>query len=246
MGEYCSPLIERVGGSPPTARSKFSNRDDGRQSQAAIPNFGASTMISRVDLRIARSFEGARYFGGSAAGATRLRLPPDPLPLVRCTDRPCRDGAGLPDIVAYATAGDTPFGFNRCARRSVLARRRGHTAEASRRVLTFSGELLAPGSGPSPHRTVQFRSRPPATTRLGGSFKLSGCLRQWRRAYGAGLRALQPAAARRSKLGCDRHSRSALPKCRRRAGDRPCARSNPRPRTTPFASSAAPPAACAP
>src|SRR6516165_5678212 len=45
----------------------------------------------------------------------------------------------LPYVVAYATAGDTPFGFNRCARRSVLARRRGHTAEASRRVLRFSG-----------------------------------------------------------------------------------------------------------
>ena len=37
---------------------------------------GRPCFISRVDLRIARSFEGARYFGGAAAGATPLRLPP--------------------------------------------------------------------------------------------------------------------------------------------------------------------------
>ena len=79
---YCSPLEERVDRRPAGPRSlPLKNAQTGRAAyRKRAPIVGASTMISRVDLRIARSFEGARYFGGSAAGATRLRSPPVPQP----------------------------------------------------------------------------------------------------------------------------------------------------------------------
>src|SRR5262245_44196906 len=93
---YCSPLEERVDRRPAGLRSLPSqNAQTGRAAhRKRAPIVGASTMISRVDLRIARSFEGARYFGGSAAGATRLRLPSDPLPLaLNRRRRPSRGSA---------------------------------------------------------------------------------------------------------------------------------------------------------
>jgi hypothetical protein len=139
------------------------------------PIVGASTMISRVDLRITRSFEGARYFGGSAAGATRLRLPSDPLPLALNQRRRPYRGSALGCPMSWPTQQRRyTLPLQPLCRRSVLSRRRGHTAEASRRVFTFSGELLAPGSGPSPHRTVQFRTPVAGDNAAGGFLQVVG------------------------------------------------------------------------
>jgi len=112
---------------------------------ASASLYWPSTMISLVFFGLPERSRASRYFDGVAAGATRLRLPSDPLPLA-LNLAPAEALRWVARCRGLRNSGDTPFGFNRCARRSVLARRRGHTAEASRRVLTFSGDLLAPTS----------------------------------------------------------------------------------------------------
>ena len=108
-----APFARVVGSQPRPALSIFTNGTRRRRVASGASQFAHFTMISRVDLRIARTFEGARYFGDAAAGATRLRSPPVPqphaTPLTRyrvdpCCPSHCRDGPYVHDHRAMSEA----------------------------------------------------------------------------------------------------------------------------------------------
>src|SRR6266436_3578178 len=67
-------MLSGPAGALPAARSKFSNRDDGRQSQAAVPNFGFTMIPCAWSGGCPKGRRAPQYFGGLMVGAFRLSL----------------------------------------------------------------------------------------------------------------------------------------------------------------------------
>ena len=140
--DYCSPLKSGLIGALPVPAPFLSKRTNGtRRLSQARPNcwrFHHDLARRPSDRPIVRGRAILWWFGGrSYPFKVAVR---SPSPRLEPASPPLRDSAlGCP--MSWPTQQRRyTLPLQPLCRRSVLARRRGHTAEASRRVLTFSGD----------------------------------------------------------------------------------------------------------